>query len=226
MALDRARQARPELDDFFAVDRTERFFIKNLERVQGDEREAIILSIGYGKNEAGHLVYRFGPLLHQGGERRLNVAITRARRRMTVVSSFSHFDMDPNYHKEGVRLLRSYIEYAASGGRSLGLAEATELPLNDFEQAVHDELIRRGLKLLGQVGSSRYRIDLVAMHPTKPGRFVLAIECDGAAYHSAPTARDRDRLRQQQLEALGWRSCRIWSTDWFQRRDEEVETGD
>ena len=223
MEFDRARQGRADLEEFFATNRSERFFIKNLERVQGDERDAIILSVGYGKNEAGRLVYRFGPLLQQGGERRLNVAITRARRRMTPVSSFSHLDVDPNYPREGVRHLRNYLEYAASGGRSLGLGTATDVPLNDFEQAVFDALTRRGLKLVGQLGSSNYRIDMVAMHPEKAGRFVLAIECDGASYHSAPTARDRDRLRQQQLEALGWRFCRIWSTDWFLRRDDEIQ---
>ncbi len=222
MALTRARDARPDLDEFFAPDGAERFFVKNLERVQGDERDAIILSIGYGKNEAGDLVYRFGPLLQEGGERRLNVAITRARQRMTVVSSFSHFDVDPDYPKLGVRLLRGFLEYAASDGKCLDGGSATDVPLNDFEQAVCDELTRRGMKLVGQVGTSRYRIDLVAMHPTKPGRYVLAIECDGASYHSAPTARDRDRLRQQQLENLGWRFHRIWSTDWFLRRDDEV----
>jgi very-short-patch-repair endonuclease len=205
------------------VDKPERFFVKNLERVQGDERDAIILSVGYGKNEAGHVVYRFGPLLMDGGERRLNVAITRARSRMTVVSSFSHTDLDPGYNKVGVRHLRAYLEYAASGGRSLGMGAVTQLPLNNFEQSVHDELSRRGLQVLGQVGSSRYRIDLVTTHPQQPGRYVMAIECDGASYHAAPTARDRDRLRQQQLEALGWRFCRIWSTDWFLRREEEVQ---
>jgi very-short-patch-repair endonuclease len=222
-ALYRAREEHPELEDFFAVDRPERFFVKNLERVQGDERDAIILSVGYGKNEAGHVVYRFGPLLQEGGERRLNVAITRARSRMTVVSSFSHNDLDPAYKKVGVQHLRAYLEYAASGGRTLETGTVTEVPLNDFEQAVRDELVRRGLNVVGQVGSSRYRIDLVTLHPTKPGRFVLAIECDGASYHAAPTARDRDRLRQQQLEALGWRFCRIWSTDWFLRREDEVQ---
>jgi very-short-patch-repair endonuclease len=223
MELDRERQGRADVEEFFAANKSERFFVKNLERVQGDEREAIILSVGYSKNEAGRLVYRFGPLLQQGGERRLNVAITRARRRMTVVSSFSHVDMDPEYPKDGVRHLRAYLEYAASGGRSLGLGAATDVPLNDFEQSVFDALTARGLKLVGQVGSSKYRIDIVAMHPEKPGRFVLAIECDGASYHSAPTARDRDRLRQQQLEALSWRFCRIWSTDWFLRREEEIQ---
>src|SRR5690606_19491474 len=102
---------------FFSPDADERFFVKNLERVQGDERDAILLSIGYGKSDAGQLIYRFGPLLQDGGERRLNVAITRARQRMTVVSSFSHLDMQPDYPRLGVRLLRGFLEYAASGGR-------------------------------------------------------------------------------------------------------------
>jgi very-short-patch-repair endonuclease len=222
MALARARDEHPDLEVFFDSQRAEPFFVKNLERVQGDERDAIILSIGYGKDETGDLVYRFGPLLQEGGERRLNVAITRARRRMTVVSSFSHEDMRPDYPKLGVRLLRGFLEYAAAEGRRLGAGRATDVALNEFEQSVFDELKRHGLNLVGQVGSSRYRIDMVAMHPVKPGRFVLAIECDGASYHSAPTARDRDRLRQQQLEALGWRFHRIWSTDWFLRREDEV----
>jgi hypothetical protein len=104
--------------------------------------------------------------------------------------------MRPDYPKLGVRLLRGFLEYAASEGKRLDGGTVTEVPLNDFEQAVCDELTRHGLKLVGQLGASRYRIDLVAMHPTKPGRYVLAIECDGASYHSAPTARDRDRLRQ------------------------------
>jgi very-short-patch-repair endonuclease len=108
-------------------------------------------------------------------------------------------------------------------GPHAGHGCADRTPLNDFEQSVHNELSRSGLKVLGQVGSSRYRIDLVTMHPQKPGRYVMAIECDGASYHAAPTARERDRLRQQQLEALGWRFCRIWSTDWFLRREEEVQ---
>jgi very-short-patch-repair endonuclease len=222
IALARARLEKPELEAFFENAR-EGFFVKNLERVQGDERDAIILSIGYGKNEAGQLVYRFGPLLTEGGERRLNVAITRARRRMTVVSSFSHEDMRPDYPKLGVRLLRGFLEYAAAEGHRFGAGTATDVALNEFEQSVFDEFTRQGLHLVGQVGSSRYRIDMVATHPTKPGRFVLAIECDGASYHAAPTARDRDRLRQQQLEALGWRFHRIWSTDWFLRREDEVK---
>jgi very-short-patch-repair endonuclease len=222
-ALEEALRDQPELEEFFDPDRHERFFVKNLERVQGDERDAILLTIGYGKDRAGNLPYRFGPLLTAGGERRLNVAITRARRRMTLVSSFSHQDMDPGRSKaRGVELLRLYLEYATSQGRLLGDAGQSNVPLNPFEADVYDALTGQGIRLLPQWGASRFRIDFVAQHPDRPGRFVLAIECDGATYHSAPTARDRDRLRQQQLEALGWRFHRIWSTDWFLRREEEI----
>lgn len=224
-ALDAVVEAAPDLAAFLDESRDERFFVKNLERVQGDERDAIILSIGYGKDRNGKLPYRFGPLLQEGGERRLNVAVTRARRRMTVVSSFSHLDMDPGRSSaKGVELLRRYLEFAASSGRSLGdLGVAGGVPMNHFEASVYDALTARGIPLQGQWGASRFRIDLVAQHPDEPGRLVLAIECDGASYHAAPTARDRDRLRQQQLEALGWRFHRIWSTDWFLRREEEID---
>ena len=223
-ALDQALRDRPDLDAFFDQSRNERFFIKNLERVQGDERDAIILTIGYGKDRSGKLPYRFGPLLVDGGERRLNVAVTRARQRMMLVSSFSHLDMDPARSRaKGVELLRYYLEYAASAGKRLGDGAPCDTQLNPFEQDVCTTLTACGLKLLPQWGASKYRIDLVAQHPTQPGRMVLAIECDGASYHAAYTARDRDRLRQQHLEALGWRFHRIWSTDWFMRRQEEIE---
>jgi very-short-patch-repair endonuclease len=223
-ALDQALNERADLDEFFDQHLAERFFVKNLERVQGDERDAIILSVGYGKDRSGRLLYRFGPLNMEGGERRLNVAITRARRRMTLVSSFGHADMDPSRTaSRGAQLLREYLEFAASGGKVLSRLQPGHVALNDFEQAVSEALSVRGLELLSQWGASVYRIDLVAKHPSRPGRLVLAIECDGATYHSAQTARDRDRLRQQHLEALGWRFHRIWSTDWFTRPDEEIE---
>ena len=223
-SLDEALRDHPELEEFFDENKDDRFFVKNLERVQGDERDSIILSIGYGKDRSGSLPYRFGPLLTEGGERRLNVAITRAKRRMTVVSSFDHRDMEPSRSKaRGVELLRLYLEYAASGGKLLGDRGLTNVPLDPFEADVCDALAARGAHLLPQFGASGYRIDLVAEHPERRGRLVLAIECDGASYHSVPTTRDRDRLRQQHLEALGWRFHRIWSTDWFLRRQQEIE---
>jgi very-short-patch-repair endonuclease len=224
-ALDRELEKHPKLEEYFDPNTHERFFVKNLERVQGDERDAIIISIGYGKDRAGNLPLRFGPLVSEGGRRRLNVAITRARRKLTVVSSFSHTDIDLSRVRagSGVELLRNYLQYAASRGKRLGEEQLTTIPLNDFEAEVFDVLTGQGLKLIPQLGASHFRIDMVAEHPSKPGRFVLAIECDGATYHSSYTARDRDRLRQQQLENLGWRFHRIWSTDWFMRKEGEVE---
>lgn len=205
---------------FFDEEKEERFFVKNIERVQGDERDAIILSIGYGKNSNGTLVYRFGPLLTEGGERRLNVAVTRAKSRLTLVSSFSAHDMHPERSSaKGVQLLRQYLQYVESGGANLGDIVRDRPPLNPFEVDVRDTLTRCGLTLTPQYGTSGYWIDFAVSHPSQPGRYVLAIECDGATYHSAPSARDRDRLRQEQLERLGWRFHRIWSTDWFRHKD-------
>lgn len=213
-----------EFEEFFDESREEPFFIKNLERVQGDERDAIILSIGYGKNENGKLLYNFGPLNEEGGERRLNVAVTRAKERMTLVSSFSHRDMDPDRSsKKGVQLMRAYIEYCATNGAQIGEVAARIPELNPFEVNVRDQLTRAGLQLAPQYGSSGYRIDFAVKHPEQPGRMILAIECDGASYHSAPTARDRDRLRQEQLERLGWNFHRIWSQDWFNNKQQEIE---
>lgn len=221
MELDRRLDEAGEAPPFFAADAAEPFFVKNLETVQGDERDAIVLSVGYGKSADGRLSHNFGPLNHKGGERRLNVAVTRARKRLTLVSSFTHHDVDPSRSSAlGVARLRDYLEYAATGGTVIGAA--VETPMNGFEQDVHDSLTAAGASLVAQFGCSGYRIDLAVRHPEQPGRFVLAIECDGASYHSAPTARDRDRLRQSVLERLGWRFHRIWSTDWFRDKPGEV----
>lgn len=214
---------RADLEEFFSEAREERFFVKNLERVQGDERDAIILSVGYSKSADGRMLYRFGPINNEGGERRLNVAVTRARKRLRVVSSFGSADMDPDRLKaQGAKLLRSYLQYAESGASSLGERVLSKPALNPFEIDVRDTLTRHGIPLLAQLGVSGYWIDFAAKHPLRQGQFVLAIECDGASYHSTPTARDRDRLRQEQLERLGWRFHRIWSADWFANKEAAV----
>ncbi|WP_419925546.1 AAA domain-containing protein [Candidatus Poriferisocius sp.] len=217
------RENKPEFEEFFKESHMERAFVKNLERVQGDERDAIILSIGYGKNAAGKMQYRFGPLNMQGGERRLNVAITRARKRMTLVSSFAFSDMDPDRTKStGANMLRGFLKFAQSGGTELdGADERT--PLNPFEVDIVNELRSAGLDVVPQYGCSGYRIDFAVRHPTRTGQFALAVEADGVSYNSSPTARDRDRLRQEHLERLGWRFCRIWSTDWFNDHRHEVD---
>ena len=211
------------LDEFFSETNEERFFVKNIERVQGDERDVIILSVGYHKDANGNMAYRFGPLNQEGGERRLNVAVTRARSRVTLVSSFSHRDMDPaRSSARGAELLRQYLEYASSGGTELG-AGVSDVPLNPFELSIKEGLERRGIPVTAQYGVSGYRIDFACAHPEQPGRMVLAVEADGASYHSSHTARDRDRLRQQVLEGKGWRFHRIWSTAWFRDREAELD---
>lgn len=224
-ALDRALSTMTGLSEFFDAERPERFFIKNLERVQGDERDSIILSVGYGKDRAGHLPLHFGPILSVGGRRRLNVAVTRAKETMTVVSSFVHTDIDITKVRPetGLDFLRNYLQYAASNGKIFSRGELTHEPMNDFETDVFETLTAKGILLMPQLGCSKFRLDFAACHPSHPGKFVLAIECDGASYHSSYTARDRDRLRQQVLENLGWTFHRIWSTDWFNRKHEEVD---
>lgn len=227
LALERALQQHPELEAFFDQQRAERFFVKNLERVQGDERDAIILTIGYGKDRNGRLPYRFGPLLLEGGERRLNVAVTRARRRMTLVSSFRYNDMEPGRsNARGVELLRLYLRYAETGGTALESPDSAGVgteALDLFSQDFAETLRACGIDLQVRHGSSRGRIEYVVRHPTHPERLVLALESDGAAYASIPTARDRDRLRQQHLEALGWRYQRVWALAWLLQREQEVQ---
>jgi very-short-patch-repair endonuclease len=159
----------------------------------------------------------------EGGERRLNVAVTRARSRLTIVTSFRTEETDPSGLKyEGGKLLCEYLRYVDSAGRDLCSPERSELELNPFELDVMRRLEKAGIPVTPQYGVGRTRIDFTAAHPRFPGRMVLAIEADGASYHSSRTARDRDRLRQQALENLGWRFHRIWSTDWFTDPDNEI----
>ncbi|MCD0461415.1 DUF4011 domain-containing protein [Roseiconus lacunae] len=211
-------------DHFGTAD--ENLFIKNLENVQGDERDFIFLSFGYGFNNAGKFNKNFGPINKQHGERRLNVAVTRARESLTFVASVRSADMDLSGSKsEGAHLLKSYLSYAERGVDTLDfamqeIAGETDSP---FEEEVANALIRRGLEPVSQVGCGGFRIDLALKHPERPGQFCLAVECDGATYHSSHTARDRDRIRQSILENLGWTIIRIWSTDWVRSPDRQVE---
>ena len=222
--LDEVRVGHPDLDAFFSDQTDERFFVKNLERVQGDERDVIILSMGYRKGSNGHMRYHFGPINKEGGERRLNVAVTRAKHRMITVSSFTSADLDPNkLTSQGPKLLRAYLEFAESGGANLGTGVLDSPKLNPFEIDVRDRLEAAGIPVVCQYGVSNYRIDFAAQHPERPGEMVLAIEADGASYHSSASARDRDRLRQQVLEGMGWTVHRIWSTNWWKDKDTEIE---
>ncbi|BAU27764.1 AAA domain-containing protein [Aneurinibacillus soli] len=216
----------PHLEFFFQEDKTEAFFIKNLENVQGDERDTIILSVGYGKDEAGKLYYSFGPLSKEGGHRRLNVAATRAKYQLILISSLLDTDLDDSrVSKEGPKLLKKFIRYCKTGGEidlSEGIIGEGDFD-SPFEEDVYRSLTEKGFILRPQVGYSGYRIDLGVVHPKRPGEYVLGIECDGAMYHSSRTARDRDRIRQQVLESLGWHIYRIWSQDWFKRKKDIIQ---
>jgi very-short-patch-repair endonuclease len=217
-----ALAANPGLEAFFVEDQPEPFFVKNLERVQGDERDAIILSIGYGKHADGRMRYQWGPLLRHGGERRLNVATTRARHRLTLVSSFSSHDVDPErVSSAGARLLCEYLAYADAGGTTTGAAGTAER-LSAFEADVQRRLSEAGISVVPRYGVGGYRVDFAAVHPGADGRMVLAIEADGASYRDSRSARDRDRLRKEHLERLGWKFHRIWSTNWFRDADGEL----
>jgi superfamily I DNA and/or RNA helicase/very-short-patch-repair endonuclease len=224
--LDEELAKSPELEQRIAEHGPERLFIKNLENVQGDERDLILFSITYGKDAAGRMAMNFGPLNQEGGQRRLNVAITRARHGVTIFSSIRPEDIDLSRTRSaGVTDLKNYLEFAAKGPRAL-VEQAIPTGLEP-ESPLEIEIIRalrdKGWSVHPQVGCSGYRIDLAVVHPEEPGRYLLGIECDGATYHSMPTARDRDRLRQIVLEGLGWTLHRVWSTDWWTDPDREIQ---
>lgn len=222
--LSRRRQNTPEKEFFFKKDGNEPFFIKNLETVQGDERDTIIFSIAYGIDAQGRLLHNFGPLNRVGGERRLNVAVTRAKCNVQLVSSMHYTDIDlKRTSAEGAKLLREYLDYAENGDIALERAVSIN-PFehfdSDFELEVYDFLRSNGFSVDTQIGCSGFRIDLGLKMPNSSD-YVLAIECDGATYHSSKNARDRDRLRQEILERMGWKFYRIWSTDWFKNKSIE-----
>lgn len=204
----------------------EPIFIKTLENVQGDERDAIIISTTFGKPSGSKVVAQnFGPISKQGGWRRLNVLFTRAKKSVTLYTSLRPDDIPVGPGTpEGTKALRNYLEYARTG--SLTVAEDTGLePDSDFEISVMNMLKQRGYEVTPQLGVAGYRIDIAVKHPKIPGCYLAAIECDGATYHSALSVRDRDRIRQEILESLGWRGriWRIWSTDWFRSPRSESE---
>lgn len=216
--LDERRRAAPQLDAALAQATQEPLFIKNLENVQGDERDVIYFSVTYGPDAAGKVSLNFGPLNLDGGHRRLNVAISRARQNVVIFSTLLPEQIDlSRVRASGVRDLKHYLEFAIRGPRAL-LEQSVPTgrePDSPFEAQVIQLLRQNGWEAHPQVGVSGYRIDIGVVDPRAPGRYLLGVECDGASYHSGATARDRDRLRQHVLEGLGWELHRIWSTDWW-----------
>ncbi|MET0376297.1 MAG: DUF3320 domain-containing protein [Rhizorhabdus sp.] len=227
--LDKARRSYPEIEPHFdAEQRLEPVVVRNLETAQGDERDVILIGMSFGPTEPGGrtMSMNFGKLNAQGGWRRLNVAVTRARREMKVFTSFDPGMIDlTRTSQRAIADLKHFVEFAERGPRALAEADRGSLggAESPFEEAVALELQRRGWTVMSQVGVSKFRIDIGVVHPDRPGDYLLGVECDGATYHSAATARDRDRVRAAILEGLGWKLVRVWSTDWWVDRQRAAE---
>lgn len=224
--LDRKKVEYPEIEQFFGRDRLDSVFVKHLEGVQGDERDVIVFSVGYGFDPKGRFTMNFGPLNKQGGRRRLNVAVTRAREKVEMVSSVraSDFKLSAGSSR-GPQLLRDYLQYAElEAAVPLGetVDEESAYP-SLLEEEVAREVERLGVTAVPQIGVGSFRIDIGVLHGDDDDRFCLGIECDGETYRRTPTARDRERLRHEVLATLGWRVHRVWSLDWVRNRPAEVQ---
>jgi superfamily I DNA and/or RNA helicase len=223
-AIDSRLRLHPEFEHFFKEDRLEGFFVKNLENVQGDERDVIIISVGYGRDPQGLMTMNFGPVNKSGGERRLNVAVTRAREKTVVVASIKASDIDAeSANTVGVVALRNYLEYAEKGPEALNLVHRKSGELESpLEEDVAMAIQRMGYSVVPKVGWSGCPIDIGVADPHSPGCYLLGVEFDGLTYRSINSARDRDRLREQVLRQLGWRIHRVWSPAWVARRESEI----
>lgn len=220
--LEEKLKVHHELEPFFTSHVEEPVFVKNLENVQGDERDVILFSIGYGPDEKGYLAMNFGPLNREGGWRRLNVAVSRAKYEMVIFSSFEPEQINLSRTKaRGAKDLRAFMEYAQRG----------KLPATTFEDASEDLLLDqvanalrgKGCKVDLSVGDSRYKVDIAIRDSNAPDEYVAAVQLDGFQYVSATTTRDRDKLRENMLRKLGWKVIRVSSLDWWHNREKEVE---
>jgi very-short-patch-repair endonuclease len=220
--LESLRRENPDVESFFSAHPAEPFFIKNLENVQGDERDVIFISVGYGRDPSGNLPMVFGPLSLEGGERRLNVLISRSKFRCEIFSSITADDINlERARSRGAAAFKTFLSFAETGRLPISQQSSDEED-SPFEDAVAGAIESLGYPVRRRVGIAGFFVDLGVVDPEQPDRCVLGIECDGAAYHRARSARDRDRLRQSVLEAHGWIIHHIWSTDWFQRPDEQL----
>ena len=216
--LEVKRKEHPEYEPLFSDNKEERFFVKNLETIQGDERDVILISVGYGYDQDRKMSLNFGPLNQDGGERRLNVLITRAREKCVVFSNFKAYDMNltanPPY---GVKSLKEFLEYAEN--LTLGTHGVDDYSKEPFEDAIASFLEENGYTVDRQIGCAGFRVDLAIVDDENPGKYILGITTDGKMYASSKVARDRDRLREQVLTGLGWKLYHLWSIDWYRNRD-------
>lgn len=217
----------PELKSILDEDseKLEKFFIKNLESVQGDERDVIIISLGYGKDKNERMHQRFGPINSQKGFRRLNVAVTRAKHKVICVSSIKATDIvNADKASRGVFLLQKYLDYAENGRAAIDAPKLRGVHNNEDFASPFEEEVARAIEKLGytvdnQVGASGYKIDLAIVNPDNGEEYILGIECDGAQYHSSYSARVNDRIRGENLRDRGWEIFRIWSQHWIRHRE-------
>lgn len=204
----------------------EPFFIKNLENVQGDERDVIYISTTFGPQDGtGPVRQNFGPISKQGGWRRLNVLFTRAKHGVHLFTSMRPADIVVDSRTpQGTKALRDYIEYASSGVLE-GAKPTDREPDSDFELSVANVLREHDFEVTPQLGVAGYFIDIAVRNDGNEGEYLAAIECDGASYHSGASVRDRDRIRQEIIEGLGWKGkiYRIWSTDWYRNRAAQIK---
>jgi len=221
--IENARLSDQTCEAFFNDERNEPFFVKNLESVQGDERDVIVFSIGYGKDASGRMTYNFGPLNREGGERRLNVAVTRAREKVVVVSSITYRDIPPD-KAHGVKYLREYLMFAENPMEKQPADSEPSDCKTAFESDIKRELERMGYQADLQVGYSKYKIDLAVKDPKRSGKYVLAIECDTSKPSKAKTLRDRERIREAVLENLGWTIMTVWIKEWYENKLAVLET--
>ncbi|TWT98669.1 DUF4011 domain-containing protein [Stieleria varia] len=221
--IERLRRQSPETESFFADEGPEPFFVKNLENIQGDERDCVFISVGYGRDSSGKLSMSFGPLNVDGGERRLNVLVTRAKQQCHVFTSIRSDDIDlTKTNARGVAALKTFLAYAEKGILN-GESQQQKPPASEFEKQVATALTQHGYDVHAQVGMEGFVVDLAIVDPQRPGQYLIGIECDGESYRTATSARDRDRIRQQVLEDRGWIIHRIWSIDWFKNPDEQLQ---
>jgi len=227
--LDKERE-RYNRDEYVGI------FVKNIENVQGDERDIIIFSISYGYDKTKKFRYQFGPLNGPYGSNRLNVAISRAREKVFIFNSFDPTDLKYKGSFEGPKLLREYLSYCkfisekdfSRANEKLESLNSEETDIesqdfevydSDFEGEVRDALVKLGYNVKTQVGCKGYKIDLAIVHPKQKDKFIVGIECDGAQYHSSKSAKERDLYRQGVLEDVGWNILRVWSRDWWKNEE-------
>jgi very-short-patch-repair endonuclease len=222
--LELLRRAEPEAESFFASHPHEPFFVKNLENIQGDERDVVFISVGYARDPAGQMSMRFGPLSNRGGERRLNVLISRARRRCEVFSSITEKDIDTTrVSATGVASFKLFLRFAETGQFDERTVDDPAVSTRVLEEDIANALRSRGYEVNSHVGISGAFIDVAVMIPERPDRYLIGIECDGPSYALARSSRDRDRLRREALERQGWMLHRVWGMDWYQRPAEQLE---